>query len=618
MNATWLRRWTIRLGLVSLVVLLFPALVVITLISVIGIPLGLALMACPFLFTVLALASVVHRLHGRDGPLAVSASLGAALLLLAAVAGLANTRLDRRADELLAGDVDALDKPLRVETLGLVEFDHRWSRGQTRCGELCQLLLLSGDARRVIAVEKKYGDTEWGEDTPGLAYRLEERAVCPEVHLADRGYRGSPDGEDPADVLRLAIASGRCLIEEEATLAEADAVLVLGRLHRGQSAVRAGLSLFADTVTADRASVHLREGESAVEGKDLVERYRWTGVTVLRHPIVPLPTLVGGAELRMVPGFQRRSQVRNARDFAPDRINPVLFARSELGLGLEVAAPSSPTLLIERGLAAPGPLPPSLQQVIEDYFEALGRRREVDEATRQLALRILADPRVVAPRRTAALVRASAKAGRQANVELADVLFGKLKTTDPTLREDHPTYLGYPAAYLANAIRQLTQEAVAAHRRELEDLARDPARRLRAHPALVHLASFGPEVMPTLLHLLDEACVLRQAAVDRSKSSRERREIEDWQNVYRAGLLGLCRLGGQASAALERFRARARDESLPTGGSNRKLLMTTLLRLGAREDEIRRMLLADDASEREREDFRRDFDRARSRGDCGN
>ncbi|MFN2427462.1 MAG: hypothetical protein ABR587_13560, partial [Candidatus Binatia bacterium] len=148
-DAAWLRRWMLRLGIAAFVTLAMPALTVVALISIIGIPLGVAMMATPFLFVVFALANVAQRLLGRDGPLAVVASFVLAVAVLAGVSAYCNWRLDRQGDEWLAGDMDTLARPLRAGSIGLASTDFFvWSKGQTRCDELCQRLLLSSAAAR--------------------------------------------------------------------------------------------------------------------------------------------------------------------------------------------------------------------------------------------------------------------------------------------------------------------------------------------------------------------------------------------------------------------------------------------------------------------------------------
>ncbi|MFN2427463.1 MAG: hypothetical protein ABR587_13565, partial [Candidatus Binatia bacterium] len=118
--------------------------------------------------------------------------------------------------------------------------------------------------------------------TPAFAFHLEERASCPEVQIPGRASGEPVDDAKPDEAMRLAIASGRCLIEERTTMADAEAVVVTGRLQHGAREASAGLSLTADTVAVDRAAVHLRERDG------FAERYRWTGLTVLRHPLVPV------------------------------------------------------------------------------------------------------------------------------------------------------------------------------------------------------------------------------------------------------------------------------------------------------------------------------------------
>jgi hypothetical protein len=610
-DARWLRRWTIRLGIASWIILALPVLTVFALISVVGIPLAIVMMVTPTVFVVIAVANVVQRLLRRDGTGAVVASLAISLLLLAGVAKLANSGLDRRADEFVAGDFDALERPLRARSIGLVYLGFSlYSKRNNRCDEFCQRLLLSGSADRVLIADRKTGETTWTPETPGFAYRFEQRDTCPPAELTGNRYADSVDDAKADEAMRRVIASGRCLIEEPATLADTDAVIAYGRLQRGASDFDAGLSLTADTVTAHRASVHIRNAGQ----NDFVERYRWTGIRVERHFYIPIPTLVGGTELNMKAGYGRMLEKRNVRDFADEDVNPVRFAHDELGLDLAVPPTDSTVAIIERGLNESGPLQPALQKVIEDYFASLRDAKNLDEATRRFAFRMLADDRVVAPRESWTVVRASANAGDAVNAELADILFRKFVATDPSLRENHPSYLGYPASYLAIAIAMLPPRAVLAHRRELELMAHDPPHRRRAHRALPQLSAFGAGAVPTLLFLIDESIALRVTQAS-ARSSGRMVDPEDWQDLYGSGLTGLCRLGSEASSALEPMMSRLRDGTLPIGLSHRDLELTTLLRLGADPAHLRARFVAD-ATPKAREDFERRVERARRSDGC--
>lgn len=609
LDALWLRRWTWRFGIAAALTLAVPTLTVVALISVIGIPLGLLMMATPTLFSVVALANVVQRLHRRDGVAAVLASLAVAVAVLAGFAAFCNSLVDRRADSFLAGDVDAIERPLHARAIGLAGRDvFVWNRHQTRCAELCQRLLLSGAAERVLVPATRPDEVEWSAGTPAFSFRLEARGSCPTVQLPGRLSDRTVDDAKPDEAVRLVIAGGRCLVEEPATMGDADAVVTAGRVQRG--AGDAGLSPMADTVTVDRATVHVRQDGG------LVERFRWTGVTVGRHPFVPVPTLIGGAELRMDPGFWRDRVTRNPRGFATtEGVDAVRFARDELGLDVSVPAmAASRNDVVARALDAQGPVSAATKQVIEDLFESFVQVRGIDEATRRVAFRALADPRVPAPRSTHFLVSACAREDAAVNVELADILFRRLMTTDPALLDDDPGYRGHPASYLANAIALLPPIAVRSHRRELEEIARDSARRRCASRALSQLAAFGPDAVPALLHLVDTGCALK--ASDDGGRPRERDEREDWRNVYRTGLAGLCRVGPAATAALPPLLERLREGSLPIDGANRALALSTLVRLGA-DPETLRGKLASDPSPEGGPDFDRDVKRARAETQCG-
>jgi hypothetical protein len=89
---------------------------------------------------------------------------------------------------------------------------------------------------------------------------------------------------------------------------------------------------------------------------------------------------------------------------------------------------------------------------------------------------------------------------------------------------------------------------------------------------------------------------------------------EDWQATYGSGLAGLCRLGSEGSAALAPMMAKLRDGTLPIGGSNHDMVITTLVVLGADPEELRRRLVTEDS---QRGRVEREIERARTRPDCG-
>jgi hypothetical protein len=601
-----LHRRTILLGLASAIVLGVPALTVIAMISIIGLPLAIAMMLTPTVFLVCLGASCGTLVAPQAHPRSAWAGAGLSLVLLAGLAAHANSRLEASVADFLGGDHDELTRPLDARTLAIVHTETpRWPRGKTRCDALCQRLLVGGTVKRVLVLELERGSSEWTGATRARSYRLERRSKCPPIDLAEGYGRSRIDARTPPETqMRLAVAAGRCLIEEEATLADADVVVTGGRIHRGHNQLGAGLSVYADTVRAYRVAVAVRKAG------EFVETYRWTGADVDLHPPILVPSLVGGAELRMKAGFLRRSSHRNPREFWVQSPDLGLFLRDEAGFAItarqQAAAPDRAAIL-EAALDRQGPLSSAEQSIVRDLFEEL--RDSGNERLRAIALRALADSRVVAPRNTWALVRATAGAGEAANAELADVLLRRLAETDPDQREDDASYLGYPVDYLADAIAQLPESAVRAHRDDLERLAHDPERRARGYTALYQLAAFADEATPTMLFLLDEAWKIRSA--DRPRGASQ----DDWQHPYLGGLIALCRSAPRTPGIVEPLATRLREGRLLTNGSYGELLLTTLIQAGADPAELRPLLVKDETPEA-RERFDLSVERARSRPRC--
>lgn len=634
-----LRRLVRILGVATLVVLLFPWIVVVAMISVVGIPLGIALAASPTFFLLALGATAGRNLAKRETLAPALVGAAAMLALLAAGASGFNAMLHRTADALTAGDHDDLTRPLRAKTLAIVgRHPHRWPKGATRCDAICQRLLLSGEVERVLHAEppreEKAGPDastggspapRWTAATEAVSFRFEKREPCPTVVLADAGEISAIEkGRSAAEEMRLAVASGRCLVEEAARLGDADFLLETSTPHRGAREMEAGLSPWADTVHAERLALF----EAGPSG--FVERYRWTGVETLEHPWILVPTVAGGSELRMVAAFSRSAVRRNPRPFAEQwHFEPDLglFLRDDAHLGFSVtataAAGTDRLAIVTAALDREGPLRPVDQRVIEDMFEELesfryGRAKSADaaeaerrEAIRRVALRAILDPRVIPPRRTMALVQATVDAGGADIAALASVLFERLATTDPELREDHPSYLGWPLDYLALAVSALPAEAVLPHREALERLAADPEARVRGSRALVQFSVFGADAAPTLLGLVDEAGRMKSAAPPKE------RDRDRWERPLRAALSAMCLAGPRAPEFPDALLERLRDGTLPWTPSLSGLLVSTFVQAGA-DPEPLRVFLAADASP----DSSRSFDRmvigARSHPRCEN
>jgi hypothetical protein len=595
------------LGLAALADMALPALTVVALISIIGIPVAVLLMALPTVAFVVIPARLLQKALKREGKVAAALSIAATLLVLAGAAAFFNSRLSQRAAALAAGDLDAM-VPLKLDTLGLVDGQSRWGNDRkTACGDLCLRLLLNGVANKVVVFPIPETPESLTPDGAGRAFWLEQRPACPAPVFQD-GHEllAGEDRNTPAaaTIMALKLATGTCLAEGVATVADVDTLAAAGEVAKGTSDCAAGFAATADTVRGYRLAVHQRGPQG------LAETYRRTSLLWMRHPWIVAPSIVGCYGLEMRAAFFRVPDRLNAdaKYFEAPRLSDLLAGKFGLPLAL-TATTADAAGIIGRALEAPGTLSEPVRRVIEDYFEALRPPPPPGAEAKALALRVLDDPRVPPPRATYALTMAMARDGAEANARLADSLFRKLAATPPEAKEDHPTYLGWLVQYLDNAINMLPDDAVRLHRADIEALARDPDKRYRAVATLKKLALFGADAVPELVALIEESLALRPVETDYSTEDR-------WREPLRAGLAALCRIGPDANRAVPRLVALSQDGTRHLGMSN-LALAEVLLAIGADEETAKRAA-GDFKSENDRNNLRIVVNRARrGQADCG-
>ena len=431
--------------------------------------------------------------------------------------------------------------------------------------------------------------------------------TCPAFDLRE-GERLDIPGEQvewgdksPGDLLRLKAAQGICLTARDATLAEADAILVGGRIKQGQSPYSAGLSLSADTVSAERLALFIRQ-----DGR-LVERYRATGVTY--YPLLPvlLPSYIGGYGLELGAGFLRSTAYLGDAEQYRQSPSLGLFLADKMRLDLALRDADAVQVtreVIASALDRDGPIDRSNAKVMQDFFETMSRRKDADTADAALALRILEDRRVPVPRVASAPVRKFAKDDPALAKQFAAALFGRLFEIDPAEKEDDPDYLGYPLAYLAGAIAALPDEAILPYRAELEKLARDKQARVPAYVTLRRLSVFGADAAPTLIFLIDNSVT---GTADRSSNA--------WQHPYLAGIQGLCGVGRAGSAAIPLLYERLKDGRMVKYGSYWDMTINTLVSLGADPEEMWTYMQSNEHNYT-RERFDSEVRRAQRKVDC--
>ncbi len=263
------------------------------------------------------------------------AALALTLALLAVPPYLVNRKLDANAKAQVAGDLDIGTVP-KGKSIAVRYGSYNWSKsnGVMNCDGFCQRALINGVAERVLMVEQ---DVNLALD-PFVevdSFRLERRQSCPQDRLPQafdpikiRDREQVRYAKSAAELMRLEIAKGNCLIAERAALGTADFVLSIGNSKRGDDENSAGLSIRADTVRADRITMHEQQGNA------FRETYRKTFVVTYKLAPLFAPTAGGGYQLRMHPVLARWRETINIDKKYYEKPDLTAFLTERLGFDL--------------------------------------------------------------------------------------------------------------------------------------------------------------------------------------------------------------------------------------------------------------------------------------------
>jgi hypothetical protein len=528
------------------------------------------------------------------------------LLVLAVPPYIINGKLEGSVASLVAQDLDTLSKPLHAMVIA-VRSDKPlpFNRGETACDGFCMRALMNGVAERVLFVAQDLNEP-LNAAMPARSFRLEKRAECPPIELRngldeikEKDRQRAFERKTASELMQLQIAMGNCLIEETVPLGSADVVLSRGVVHRGTSVIAAGLDLAADTVNARRLSVHERDASG------FRETYRQTGVVA--HPLTVLlaPTAEGGSELRAYAVLARTTTRKNLEPYTtePDWSG---FLTKKLGLDLALrdgASDEATRQVLVKGVASIGPVSDSAAKLAADFIDGLSRKRKLSAEELPLVRALLTDTRFTVPRGAWAAVRYASDAGDDYFEAIAASMFLRLASIADT--DDGKPYPAWrdEAGYIAGVVRELPAATVLKHRADLDWLARQERLRVWAYPALVRLDEFGADAAPTLLWLMDEAVRLKDTAGS------------DWNNIYVAGLTGLCRMGAAGRAMIEPMYERLNAGVIVKYGSYWDLTIQTLVGMGADPDEIWGHLQTDERNHSQQR-FAREVTRAQKKREC--
>ena len=544
---------------------------VILLISFIGIPVAMALALIPPIALFLVLASLFAwpvRKRGWKAVLAAFIPAAAAMFLIPA--GM-NILAEREAQDLVSGDNAPVAAPFTGRSLALLVRP----RHKEECLNLCQRALVSGAVQTFIVASMKRTWPEPDLEAEGTAYWLERREKCEPVKLRGKAseFPRSADRQDPSPALRLLIAGGQCLVSSRRLVADADAVLQFAEMVDGRGN-RDSLDPFHVPMRAVRLTWHVRDNAR------FRETIRQTAVeySVLSLPL--MPALLGGAELRMHAGLQRKRRVAG---FALDEVDVETLLRDHLKIDLSFdanAAKGMRNAALDSALRSSVGLSDTQQPLVGDVFMELGEGTgEINRANVEKAVSLMEDQRVELPDQVGRLVRAAYKSEPAMRERILSVLFARLDALVQPAPADIRHERSAQLRIMARAVSAIPDDDFARNWSRIRTVLADPEATSIFSDEVRRSRLAGTEALDDLVALVDAASPLAGDVVRRNKFLRGNRFV---------ALATICRMGEDAAALLPAIEDRVRRGVLPLAdSSDLRLVATTLQGLGGNPAMIR-------------------------------
>ena len=516
-------------GLLTAVTLCFPPAVIVALFFFI-VP-GLVLLASPplFMYGLVAFAAwTLVRPIGRAAAIVTAAAAMAACAILPPL--VLNEPLDKRVSEVTADD-RALGTPIatmrRLALLRPRVAGGRDIERETDCGDLCQRLLFNGAVDAVLLGTAPDVVAKPNAAHTVTRYRVERRDSCPaaKVPEASSWFNEHPGGVSfpgaVSDRVKARIAEGECLVAEEATLRDADAVVIDGKAY--ESAKRAWDRPWDLRLISLRAT---RVSAFAPSAGDFTEIYRHTSVEY--EPLLTpfMVNAIFGHGFNIQAGFVRWKRIRGAYDL-PTTFRDVF--RFDVSLPRDVS-PETMRNSFAGALADPS-LPPDHPRlaVAERYLKSLDDSKPAGADDVAVVRAMIGDKRIRSFIRLAgAVIRLGPEAASLAGPLLDRIMASQMVADRDVIHS------------MSTALRFLPQGALVPVMDRLKVLAADEQRRGASWRALSRLADGGAENLPLLIELT-------RPILDPTTDGFDRYDRRD---TPIGALIGLCLLGEQAQPAV--------------------------------------------------------------------
>ncbi|MFN3991694.1 MAG: hypothetical protein ACK4IU_02160 [Tabrizicola flagellatus] len=377
--------------------------------------------------------------------------------------------------------------PLALQgSVGVVVDGDPYGLGLFEYPDLCQRLLLTGIAERVILAHADRVPEVPAPDRYATIWRMERRGICPAVSLntnsAGMVIPGEPKlgpGTRPVDLMYLEIAAGNCLIREEGSYGRPDFTLLDVHVAKGPAQGR-------------RSALIRHDGAADV----IVAQQTVATGNVVGPPLLPVPEL--SMDGPSGTGLWRQSTAPDGTAPGPVVRDFATFLTGTLGLDLALVTEGSGQALrdqVSRILDQPGEVADSADPLIASYLQSFAFGTMTDPADQDILLRIFARPEISLPFWTSTGLPTTAPENAAFYGKVADLTFARL----PLAERDFST---------GEAVDGLIDRLPADILRDRKDvvlrLAADPSVRFLNSRIVSRLSDLGAEAGPVLLDVLSE------------------------------------------------------------------------------------------------------------------
>lgn len=288
-----------------------------------------------------------------------------------------------KARELTQNDVEVTNPIEITGTLALLKAA-RYGQGR-ECNSLCLRLLYDGRAERVLVGHYRSRDGDSFTDPDVTAYFLEKRDFCPAAPVV-------------LDTVSQRMASGDCLVSDEAKLEDAEVLYVTGPVSQAASHGRYVLTHRFRIEVAAVSAVRKQIIQKTEAGYETLYQKTQTTAEPLSYPLFLGGIMHGGGSLDISLGFLRDREVTNSLQHFEREDELRIF-----GVKLDsVATPVKETAedaraLVLRALSHDGPDVQAGHDFFRHYLESFSHRKQdwtPVQADVEVVLKALKDERI--------------------------------------------------------------------------------------------------------------------------------------------------------------------------------------------------------------------------------